>query len=410
MSADIGQILLGTAVFTALVMALSVIVLAARHLIWGQGQAKINVNDDLVFDSPLGGKLLETLTNGGIHLPTSCGGTGTCGLCNVRVLGADDDALPMEYAALGSRQIKDGQRLACQLVVRGDMTITVPPELLGIETWACPVLSTQMLSPLIKEIVLGFPEGSACELPAGSYVVVNAPVFELAFSDMEIGAAHESGWQRMGLRDLVAKSPTAQSRAYSLVLRPDDPARMTLNIRLALPPPNNPDAPPGQVSSYLFGSKAGDSVNVTGPFGHFFVRESQNEMIFIGVGVGMAPLYTHIYDQLQRLGTKRTMSYWYGARSRVDLYYADEMEALAEAHDHFTWCPVLSEPLDHDQWTADTGYVHEVVFKKHLENHPAPERCEYYLCGPPVMIQAVHAMLDGLGVPKDNIFSDDFGE
>jgi len=409
MSADMGQIVLGTAVFTGLVMALAVIVLGARHLIWGQGRAKIIVNDDLVFDSALGGKLLDTLTNGGVHLPTSCGGAGTCGLCNVRVMGAGDEALPTEYAALGARQIKDGQRLACQLVVRCDMTITVPPELLGIETWACPVLSTQMLSPLIKEIVLGFPDGAARDLPAGSYIVVNAPTFELAFSDIEIGAEHEAGWQRMGLRDFVAHSQTAQSRAYSLVLRPDDLARMTLNIRLALPPMNNPDAPPGQVSSYLFGVKVGETVDVTGPFGHFFVRESSNEMIFIGGGVGMAPLYTHIYDQLQHLGTDRTMSYWYGARSLADLYYADEMGSLARAHDNFTWWPVLSEPLEQDNWQSETGYVHEVVYRKYLEKHPNPAACEYYLCGPPVMIQAVYAMLDTLGVPKDNIFSDDFG-
>ena len=403
------QILLGTVVFTSLVMALAMIVLGARKLIWGRGQAQLIINGERTFDSSLGGKLLDTLSYEGIHLPTSCSGTGTCGLCRVRVAGTDDGILPIEQAKLSAREIKDGYRLACQVVVRGDMTVTLPPEMLGTETWSCTVISTQTLSPLIKEIVLAFPEGKQRDLPAGSYVLITAPAFNLSFADIEVRPEHENSWQRLGLRKLSAKSMTAQSRAYSLVLRPDGQQQIALNVRLALPPALHPKAPLGIVSSYLFGLKTEDKVTVVGPYGHFFVADSPNEMVFIGGGVGMAPLYTLIYDQLEKKHTNRSLSYWYGARAKADLYYADEMEALAKTHANYSWCPVLSEPLAEDDWSGEKGFVHDVVYHKHLKDHPSPQTCEYYLCGPPLMIQAVRVMLDKLGVPKTHIFSDDFG-
>ncbi|NQV98760.1 MAG: NADH:ubiquinone reductase (Na(+)-transporting) subunit F [Rhodospirillales bacterium] len=402
------QVLISTAVFTGLIMVLAMIVLAARGLIWGRGQAQFIVNDEPAFASALGVKLTDALAGEGINLPMSCGGAGTCGLCRVRVIGSIDDALPTERALLGPREIKDGYRLACQVVVRGDMEISVPPELLGTETWTCTVTQTRTLSPLIKEIVLAFPSGEERDMPAGSFVLINTPPFELAFSDIEVAAEHENSWQRMGLRQLSAASSKPLSRAYSLVLRPDQP-QMRLNIRLALPPATQPDAPPGSVSSYLFGLKTGDEVEVLGPYGHFFVQDSDAEMIFIGGGVGMAPLYTHIYDQLEKKATERRVSYWYGARTPADLYYADEMQALDEKHQNFSWQPVLSEPTPGDGWSGETGFVHDAVFKHHLQGHPDPAGCEYYLCGPPVMILAVRAMLDNLGVPRENIFSDDFG-
>lgn len=405
-----GEIILGTVVFTGLIMALAFAVLGARAVIWGRGRARIAVNDDeLPFESPLGVKLLAALSQEGINLPTSCGGAGTCGLCRVRVDGAGDTALPIERVTLNARDIKDGYRLACQLVVRGDMQISVPPELLGTGSWMCAVTSTRMLSPLIKEIVFDFPEGEAQEMQAGSYIVVNAPPFRLAFEEIEVAPAHEDAWKRMGLREMKAENESTTSRAYSVVLRPDRRESIILNVRLALPPANNPDAPPGKVSSYLFGLNEGDAVDVTGPFGHFFVRDNDNEIIFIGGGVGMAPLYSHVYDQLETRDTRRRISFWYGARTLGDLYYADEMSLLAAEHDNFTWHPVLSEPAPGDPWDGDTGFVHDTVFDKYLKDHPAPETCEYYLCGPPLMIRAVRAMLDKLGVPKENVLSDDFG-
>lgn len=403
------QILIGTAVFTGLVMILVMIVLGARMFVWGRGQAQFVINGERTFNGPLGGKLIDTLSHEGIHLPTSCNGAGTCGLCRVQVSGPIDDVLPIERAKLSDHDIKNNYRLACQVVVRGDMAVTLAPEMLGTETWSCKVVSTRTLSPLIKEIVLAFPPGKERDLPAGSYVLIDAPAFNLSFADMEVCPEHEDSWQRLDLRALSVKNTTPQARAYSLVLRPDSSNQIALNVRLALPPVTHPKAPPGIVSSYLFSLKTEDEVSVVGPYGHFFVADSSNEMIFIGGGVGMAPLYTLIYDQLEKQNTTRSLSYWYGARSKIDLYYADEMEMLAEKHAHFSWCPVLSEPLAGDDWSGETGFVHDIVYQQLLKDHPNPAACEYYLCGPPLMIQAVRVMLDKLGVPNTHIFSDDFG-
>lgn len=404
------EILLGTLVFTALVMALTLVVLGARAAVWGRGRARLTINDDLVIESARGEKLLEALNSGGVHPPTSCGGVGTCGLCSVKISGAKgDDALPIERAQLSAAAVAKGYRLACQVVVRGDLHITVSPDLLGAKTWACPVAKTRTLSPLIKEIVFALPAVESGAFAAGCYVLVNAPPFKLAFSDVEILTEFEATWQRMGLRTLEIQSPAAQTRAYSLVNRPGERGSLTLNVRLALPPGTQPDAPPGIVSSYLFGLKAGDTVEVSGPYGNFFVQDTEREIILIGGGVGMAPLYAHVYDQLERLHSKRIIRYWYGARAVQDLYYSDEMEALARTHDNFFWTPVLSSPTPDDAWAGETGFVHEAVYRQYLSAHPSPQSCEYYLCGPPLMIKAVRAMLDKLGVPEDNIFSDDFG-
>ena len=403
------EILLGTMVFTGLVMALALVVLGARALIWGRGRARLTVNGEREIDSGLGVKLLGALHQGNVHLPTSCSGVGTCGLCRVQVAGAEDAALPVERTLINAHDLQRGYRLACQVVVRGDLQITVPPELLGAKPWLCTVQQTRTLSPLIKEIVLALPAGEERAFAAGCYVLINAPAFQLSFSDIEIDPAYEPTWQRMGLRALHAQSAAPQTRAYSLVNRPQDQDTLVLNIRLALPPAANPDAKPGCVSSYLFGLNVGDTVTASGPYGNFFVRDTTREMIFIGGGVGMAPLYAHAYDQLERQHSKRPMQYWYGARSLVDLYYAEEMATLASLHDNFSWHPVLSEPAPDDAWQGATGFVHEAVYRHYLSTHPAPQDCEYYLCGPPLMIRAVRAMLDKLGVAKDNIYSDDFG-
>jgi len=403
------EILLGTAVFTGLVMALSLVVLSARAVIWGRGRARLTVNGEKSFESGLGEKLLGALHGGGVHLPTSCSGVGTCGLCRVQVAGGEDTPLPIERTHLSEHDLQHGFRLACQVVVRGDLDITVAPELLGAKPWACRVQSTRTLSPLIKEIVLALPEGEARDFAAGCYVLVSAPAFTLSFADIAVAPEHEAAWQHLGLRDFSATSATELTRAYSLVNRPGETDTLVLNIRLALPPANAPDAPPGCVSSYLFGLKEGDTITASGPYGNFFVRPTDSEMIFIGGGVGMAPLYAHVHDQLQRLHTTRTLHFWYGARSMEDLYYVDQMEALAREHENFFWHPVLSSPKPDSPWQGAKGFVHEAVLNEYLKDHPNPQACEYYLCGPPLMIRAVRAMLDKLGVAKDNKYSDDFG-
>ena len=405
------EIILGSAVFTGLIMVLVLIVLAARTVLWGNGHAQINVNGERIIESALGEKLLGALEHGGVHLPTACSGVGSCGLCRIKILKETQTgkALSVERAKLSNTDINQGYRLACQVVVRGDLEITVPAEMLGAESWVCTVKETQTLSPLIKEIILALPSGEGRNFPAGGYVLLSAPRFNLAFSDIEVRPEHENTWRRLGLRNLKVKNRNVQNRAYSLANSPNDTETLLLNIRLALPPSSNPDAMPGAVSSYLFGLKVGDKINVSGPYGNFFVQDTAQEMIFIGGGVGMAPLCAHIYDQLERLNSKRTISYWYGARSLIDLYYVNKMERLAKEHESFSWHVALSAPAEEDGWDGETGFIHDVVYRKHLKDHPAPETCEYYLCGPPLMIKAVRTMLDKLNVPRDNIFYDDFG-
>lgn len=405
------EILLASAIFVGLILTLASVVLAARTLLREKGGAELTVNGKLVIMAELGDKLLDALYNGGVHLPSSCGGVGTCGLCRVQISGGGIRAVrPIEHAELTESEISQGFRLACQAVVRGNMDLIIPSERLGAKSWRCRVGKTRNLSPLIKEITLDLPHGETLTRSAGCYALVTAPPFALSFSEIHIAPEYEEVWQRMGFRQLSLNNNTEQIRAYSLVNRPGDTHRLVLNIRLALPPVTDPDAPPGVVSSHLFGLKTGDEVLASGPYGNFFVQDTDCEMIFIGGGVGMAPLYAHLYDQLQHEKSTRQISYWYGARGLTDLYYADEMEKLAADHENFSWHVVLSEPTPDEAWTGERGFVHEVVFERYLKNHPNPQNCEYYLCGPPLMIEAVQTVLDRLGVPPDKIFFDDFGD
>lgn len=406
------EILLASAIFTGLIMVLAVIVLVARAVLREKGVARLTVNGERVIMAERGEKLLHALDAGGVHLPTSCGGVGTCGLCRVQISGPgpDDTVWPIERDQLGEGEIVKGFRLACQTVVRGDLDLTISPELLGAKSWQCSVSEARTLAPLIKEITLDLPEGECLAFPAGCYVLLTAPPFKLSYSDIKIAPEYEADWHHMGLRQLAVRNDTEQTRAYSLVNRPGDADKLVLNIRLALPPTASPDAPPGVVSSYLFGLKVGDKVQAAGPYGTFFVQDTHCEMIFIGGGVGMAPLYAHVYDQLERMKTRRTISYWYGARGLADLYYADEMEKLAQDHDNFSWHVVLSDPASDRTWAGERGFVHEIVYDKYLSTHPDPQNCEYYLCGPPLMIEAVRSVLDKLSVPPEKIYFDDFGD
>ncbi|MBE9554472.1 MAG: NADH:ubiquinone reductase (Na(+)-transporting) subunit F [Proteobacteria bacterium] len=402
------EILLGSSVFTGLIMALVFVVLGARAVLMPRGLARITVNGERVLDAHLGEKLLGALEHGGVHLPTSCGGAGTCGLCRVTVTGAGE-ALPTERAVLSETDIANGVRLACQVVVRDDLEVAVSQDLLAAETWPCTVTETRTVAPLIKEIVLALPEGQTRSFRAGSYVQITAPPFTLPFSGIAVDPAHEAAWTHLGLRKFTARCKAPVARAYSLANHPGETDALLLNIRLALPPGGRPDAPPGVVSSYLFGLKPGDAVTVSGPFGDFFVMDTDREMVLIGGGVGMAPLRSHVFDQLEYRVTTRAISFWYGARGLIDLYYADDMERLAREHDNFSWHVALSDPEPGDAWNGETGFIHDVVYRNHLQAHPDPAACEYYLCGPPLMIEAVQAMLDRLGVPRENILYDDFG-
>ncbi|NQU58248.1 MAG: NADH:ubiquinone reductase (Na(+)-transporting) subunit F [Rhodospirillales bacterium] len=402
------EIILGSLVFTGLVMALTLIVLGARRLLVIKGTTPLTINGDQIIDATLGEKLLDALTSDGIHLPTSCGGAGTCGLCQIQVSGGDDVSV-VERAALSQKDVEAGYRLACQVVVRSPLAIKLPTELLTAETWMCTVHESLTVSPLIKEIILDFPEGQSKSIRAGSYVQIVAPDFDLSFADIEVAPEHEESWERMALRSQTVSNKVSIARAYSLANSSSETNRLILNIRLALPPASQPDAQPGIVSSYLFGLRTGDSVEVSGPFGNFFASDSKREMVLIGGGVGMAPLRAIVVDQLECQTDKRTISFWYGARGLIDLYYENEMENLAEKFENFSWNVALSDPTPDDEWHGETGFIHDVVYRRYLQNHPDPSACEYYLCGPPLMIEAVRAMLNKLGVAESSVFYDDFG-
>lgn len=403
------EIILGGVLFVAIVLILSSIVVAARALLLPAIGVMVRVNGEKLLEGRSGTKLLEILSGGGVPVPAACGGKGTCGQCRVTVKKGAGVPVPTEAAKLTRREMRAGVRLSCQVTVRNDLDVGVAEEIMGVQSWTSRVASTRMLSPLIREIVLDLPAGEALRFRAGSFVQVTAPAYDLRFVDFDIAPEHSEVWERYGLREMVSRSPLPTSRAYSIANRPHDSGQIVLLIRLALPPPTVRGAPPGIVSSWLFGRKAGDEMTVAGPYGDFVAQETEREMVFIGGGVGMAPLRAIIFDQLQRVGTQRRMSFWYGARSGTDLFYEDEFDALAARYANFSWTPALSEPAAADGWTGATGFIHDVVLERHLADHPAPEDCEYYLCGPPLMIKAVLAMLDEVGVDPDSIFFDDFG-
>jgi Na+-transporting NADH:ubiquinone oxidoreductase subunit F len=402
------EIILGSVLFTVIVIGLAMVVMGARAVLLPAMDVTVTVNESRGIATRTGRKLLGVVTDAGIPLPSTCGGAGTCGLCRVTIVNGGGEALPTEVTRLTRREVAAGLRLACQVVLRRDMAITVPDDLFEVETLDCPVRSNRTVAPLIKELVLDLPAGAELDIPAGAFVQIATPPFRAAFADFEIAPEHQTHWDHLGLRRLVVESAQPENRAYSVANRPADAGRIVLNIRLALPPPGT-EAPPGIVSSYLFGLKPGDGLKITGPYGSFRAREGEGEMIFIGGGVGMAPLRAIIFDQLERLESRRTISFWYGARSLIELFYADEFDRLQADHDNFRWTVALSDAKPEDHWDGANGFIHDVVYENYLKDHPAPEDCEYYLCGPPLMIKAVFAMLDNLGVDRENIMFDDFG-
>ncbi|HFE65026.1 NADH:ubiquinone reductase (Na(+)-transporting) subunit F [candidate division KSB1 bacterium 4484_188] len=407
----INVIITGEIFFTIIVGILVVVILYARSKLVPSGNVKININDDPnhQLEVPLGGKLLDTLADNEIYLPSACGGQGTCGECKCIISEGGGDVLPTERAKLKRREIKEGYRLSCQVAVKGDMKIEVPAEVFEIKKWVCTVRSNRNVATFIKELILDLPEGENVEFRAGGYIQIEAPPHTVYYSDFDIDEEYRADWDKYHMWDYVSKVTEPVVRAYSMANYPEEKGIIMLNVRIASPPPGMPNVPPGQMSSYIFSLKPGDKVTISGPYGEFFARDTDNEMVFIGGGAGMAPMRSHIFDQLKRINTKRKITFWYGARSLREAFYVEEFNKLQEEHENFTWHLALSEPLPEDNWTGPVGFIHQVLYDMYLKDHPAPEDCEYYLCGPPMMNEAVLKMLDNLGVEPENILFDDFG-
>jgi Na+-transporting NADH:ubiquinone oxidoreductase subunit F len=404
------QIIAAVAVFTGMIVSLSAVILVARSRLVETGSVALVVNEDREFVIPAGSKLLEALADVGLHLPSGCGGKGTCGQCRVKVPMGGGPLLPTEEALIGPNEAAQHVRLSCQVAVREDLRVWIPEEVFGVRQWECTVRSTCGLSTFIKEIVLALPEGEEVPFRAGGYIQVECPPFRAKFSDFEIEPEYRAEWDRLKLWRYVAGTKSPTTRAYSMANYPEEKGIILLNIGIALPPPSaGASVPPGVVSSYLFQLEPGDKVTISGPYGEFYARETENEMVFIGGGTGMAPMRSHILDQLKRLETDRKISFWFGVRSKRDLFYHEEFTRLAEEHPNFTYTAALSEPRRDDDWDGPKGFIHEVAYEGYLADHPAPEDCEYYMCGPPLMIAAVQRMLSNLGVPEENVMFDDFG-
>ena len=405
------EIILGVVMFTVIVLALVVLILAAKSKLVSSGEITIAINDDpeKSVTTTAGGKLLGALAANGIFVSSACGGGGTCGQCRCKVLSGGGDVLPTEMNHLSKREAKAGERLACQVTVRQDMAIELPEEIFGIKKWRCTVLSNDNVATFIKELKLAIPEGEAVPFRAGGYIQIEAEPHHVKFADFDVPPMYRGDWERFKLFELesIVKEPI--SRAYSMANYPDEKGLIMLNVRIATPPFNNMSAPPGQMSSYIWSLKPGDQVTISGPFGEFFAKQTQAEMVFIGGGAGMAPMRSHIFDQLKRLASTRKISFWYGARSVREMFYVEDFDRLAAECPNFTWHVALSDPQPEDNWQGYTGFIHNVLYEHYLRDHEAPEECEFYMCGPPVMNAAVIKMLKDLGVEDDNILLDDFG-
>ena len=406
------EIYLGVAMFTAIVLSLVTIILLAKSWLVHSGPVCIEINEtpENALTVSAGDKLLNTLANQKIFLPSACGGGGTCGQCNVKIFEGGGDMLPTEAVHINKKRAATGERLSCQVAVKCDMKIEIPVEVFSVKEWICTVESNDNVATFIKDLALRLPEGEQVDFRAGGYIQIESPPYDLKFTDFDIAEEYRDDWEKYDLFRLESHVKETTVRAYSMASYPEERGIIRLNVRIATPPPHaSPSVPPGIMSSYIFNLKKGDKVKISGPFGEFFARETDNEMVFIGGGAGMAPMRSHIFDQLKRLKTRRKMTFWYGARSKREMFYQEEFDKLAQENENFNWTVALSDPQPEDNWTGSIGFIHQVLFHEYLKDHPSPEDCEYYMCGPPMMNRAVIHMLHELGVEDDNILLDDFG-
>lgn len=404
-------VLLGIVVLLVICLVLVALILVAQKYLVQAGDVTLRINEDPALDKHVarGGKLLGALASQGIFVSSACGGGGSCGQCKVVVKKGGGDLLPTEESHITKLEAKDGVRLACQVNVKSDMELELPADIFGVKKWECTVRSNNNVATFIKELVLEIPEGEEVPFRAGGYIQIEADPHTVKYADFDIPEKYRSDWEKFGFFQCVSTVNEHITRAYSMANYPGEKGIIMLNVRIATPPPKDLSLPPGQMSSYIWSLKPGDKVTISGPFGHFFAKDTDAEMVFVGGGAGMAPMRSHIFDQLERLKSKRKMSYWYGARSLREMFYVDDFNRLQAENDNFYWKVALSDPLPEDNWDGYTGFIHNVLYENYLKNHEAPEDCEYYMCGPPVMTNAVINMLINLGVEKDNILLDDFG-
>ena len=400
---------LGIILFTLIVIALVTIILAARSRLVSSGNVNITINGEKTISVPAGGKLLQTLAAEKLFVPSACGGGGTCAQCRVRVHSGGGSILPTEESHITKREASCGDRLSCQVAVKQDMDIEVPEEVFGVKKWECTVRSNDNVATFIKNLVLELPEGEDVNFRAGGYIQIEAPAHKLNYTDFDIQEEYREDWDKFNLFRYESKVNEETIRAYSMANYPEEEGIIMLNVRIATPPPNNPDVPPGIMSSFIWSLKEGDKCTISGPFGEFFAKDTDNEMVFVGGGAGMAPMRSHIFDQLKRLNSTRKMSFWYGARSKREMFYVEDFDGLQAENENFVWHCALSDPMPEDNWDGYTGFIHNVLYENYLKDHEAPEDCEYYMCGPPMMNAAVIGMLKDLGVEDENILLDDFG-
>jgi Na+-transporting NADH:ubiquinone oxidoreductase subunit F len=404
-------IALGVIMFTVVILSLVSILLVAKNKLVASGDVHIIINDDesKALTVPAGSSLLSTLADNKIFIPSACGGMGSCGVCTVHVLEGGGAMLPTEKGFINRGQAREGCRLSCQVKVKNDMRIEVEPEIFSVRKWTCKVRSNHNVATFIKELILELPQGESVPFKAGGYIQIECPPHVAVYKDFDVEEEYRGDWDRFDVWRFTSKVEEQVTRAYSMANYPEERGIIMLNVRIASPPPRQPDVPPGQMSSYIFNLKPGDEVVISGPFGEFFARDTKNEMCFIGGGAGMAPMRSHIFDQFKRLNTDRKVTFWYGARSLREAFYVEDFDSIAAAHPNFEWHMAMSEPQPEDNWTGYTGFIHQVVHDHYLKDHPAPEDIEYYLCGPPLMLDACMKMLDSLGVEPENILFDDFG-
>ena len=402
-------ILTSVAVFTGVIVFLVIGLMIAAKKLQPGGTVKIDINDGgKLLELEPGGSLLSALAGQSIFLPSACGGGGTCAMCRCNVLEGGGALLPTEAGYISKSEAKEGQRLGCQVKVKSDMRIEVPDEVLEIKKFEGTVVSNHNVATFIKEFVVKLPEGMDLNHKAGGYIQIDIPPYDVSFKDFDIEEEYRADWDKFKLWDVKAKNSEEVFRAYSMANHPAEGNIVMLNIRIATAPFNKPTAPPGIASSFIFNCKPGDKVVLSGPFGEFFINDSDREMVYIGGGAGMAPLRSHIFHLFHTLKTGRKVSYWYGARSSREMFYEEDFRAIEREFPNFSFHIAMSDPQPEDKWEGPTGFIHSVVLDNYLDKHEDPSEVEYYMCGPPMMISAVNSMLYDLGVEKDMIWYDEF--